>query len=424
MAKLGDIFKTTSGSTPLSSNKSFYDNGTISWLTSGEVSQGKISYTKKFITQKALEKTSVKLLPKHSVVVAMYGATVGEVGILNIESTTNQAVCGILPNLGKANPFYIYYHLLNRKSELIKFASGSARTNISQKIIQDFEINLPSLQTQTVIANILSSLDDKIELNNTINKELENLAKNIYDYWFVQFDFPGENKRPYKSSGGKMKFYHELGREIPADWKIGKISDYVEKYKGGDWGKEAIIGNYTEKVHCIRGTDFPSLTGVGNINAPIRYILPKNTAKKLDIGDLIIEISGGSPTQSTGRICYINQRILSRFDSDIITSNFCKAITLQDSNALYFLYLYWVKLYENGHFFNFEGKTTGIKNFLFDIFVSTHFIPKVPYDLLKSFDLQVAPLFNKIQQNLQESEYLAKTRDFLLPMLMSGQISV
>jgi type I restriction enzyme S subunit len=108
--KLGDIFKTTSGSTPLTSDRSFYDGGTISWLTSGEVGQGKITITKNFITRKALKETSVKMLPKHSVVIAMYGATVGEVGILDFETTTNQAICGILPNKEQADPFYIYYH--------------------------------------------------------------------------------------------------------------------------------------------------------------------------------------------------------------------------------------------------------------------------------------------------------------------------
>jgi type I restriction enzyme S subunit len=221
-----------------------------------------------------------------------------------------------------------------------------------------------------------------------------------------------------------MVFNNTLGREIPAGWEVVKIEDYAKEYKGGDWGKEEIIGNYTEKMRCIRGTDFPSLVGRERVNAPIRYILPKNTNKKLSDGNLIIEISGGSPIQSTGRICYINQGTLERFNTDIITSNFCKAISLKNIHASYFIYLYWLKLYETGVFFNFEGKTTGIKNLLFDTFVSTHFMPNVPNELLKLFNEQTALLFDAIQRNLLEAEQLAEIRDFLLPMLMNGQIAV
>ncbi|MFM6223315.1 MAG: restriction endonuclease subunit S, partial [Dolichospermum sp.] len=96
------------------------------------------------------------------------------------------------------------------------------RGNINAQTFSNCPILLPSRNQQDLLVSILSSLDDKIELNNRINSELENLAKTIYDYWFVQFDFPDENGTPYKSSGGKMVYNHELKRAIPAGWEVKK----------------------------------------------------------------------------------------------------------------------------------------------------------------------------------------------------------
>ncbi|MDR2337959.1 MAG: restriction endonuclease subunit S [Deltaproteobacteria bacterium] len=329
----------------------------------------------------------------------------------------------------KIDPNYFYYNITRQKYtdflHTIAINNASTYPAINPSDLEELEIEVfDDFNVQKSIGDLLYTIDNKIELNNKINSELEAMAQTLYNYWFVQFDFPDGSGRPYKSAGGEMIFNPTLGREIPAGWEVVKIADYVNEYKGGDWGKKEITGNYTEKVRCIRGTDFPSLVGREHVNAPARYILPNNTNKKLSDGDLIVEISGGSPIQSTGRICYINQGTLKRFNTDIITSNFCKAISLKNINASYFIYLYWLRLYEAGIFFNFEGKTTGIKNLLFDTFVLTHFMPGVPNELLKSFNEQTAPLFSAVQQNLLEAERLATIRDFLLPMLMNGQITV
>ena len=238
--------------------------------------------------------------------------------------------------------------------------------------ILNFELYDFSLPSQTSIASVLKVLDNKIILNNKINNELEQMAKTLYDYWFVQFDFPDEKGRPYKSANGKMVYNEVLKREIPEGWEVGTFASYIKQDKGGDWGKDECAGNYIKKVYCIRGADFPSLTGHSSCKAPIRFILNKNSSKILSSGDLVIEISGGSPTQSTGRIGYINQHVLERFDDDVITSNFCKALSLNYKNTLYNFYLEWERLYKSGLFFNYEGKTTGIKNLLFDTFVESY----------------------------------------------------
>ena len=166
------------------------------------------------------------------------------------------------------------------------------------------------------------------------------------------------------------------------------------------------------------------LLGHSSSNAPIRYILNKNSSKVLSYGDLIIEISGGSPTQSTGRIGYINQHALDKFDTDIITSNFCKAISLNNDKALYNFYLEWERLYKADVFFNYEGKTTGIKNLLFDTFVESYKIAIPPKNVISSFYDNVSNIFEKIQFNSKENSWLQTVRDFLLPLLMNGQITV
>lgn len=152
--KLGDLCKTGAGGTPLKSRKEFYDGGTIPWLLSGEVAQGEVFNATSFITQQGLENSSAKLFPPNTVLVAMYGATAGQVGVLRIEASTNQAVCGILPNEHFV-PEFLFYLLLSRKSELIAQAAGNAQPNISQQKIRDTLVPVVPIPEQQRIIAIL-----------------------------------------------------------------------------------------------------------------------------------------------------------------------------------------------------------------------------------------------------------------------------
>jgi restriction endonuclease S subunit len=163
--KIGDIFKTLSGGTPSKSKAEYYDGGTIPWLGSGELAQGEITTAKNYITEIALKESSAKVFPKDSLLVAMYGATVGQVGILRFESSTNQAVCAILPNPEKALPEYLYVVFLGSKSKLVALSAGGAQPNISQQIIKDFKIPLPSLEVQNQIANEFAEEQEIVESN-------------------------------------------------------------------------------------------------------------------------------------------------------------------------------------------------------------------------------------------------------------------
>ena len=274
------------------------------------------------------------------------------------------------------------------------------------------------------IGHLYYILSKKIELNNQINTELEAMAKTLYDYWFVQFDFPDENGKPYQSSGGKMVFNETLKREIPVGWEVTVFNDWISKTKTGDWGKEVVEGNYTEHVYCVRGTDINGLNGKGEVKAPERFILKNNLVKSLKPNDFVVEISGGSPTQSTGRIALLTEASLKRFDSNVICSNFCKALSLKDDEYVFNFLQEWQRLYDAGVFFGYEGKTSGIKNFLFDSFMTSYDIVKPPKNLVEKFYKKVETLENKKQINLQQNQELAQLRDWLLPMLMNGQVRV
>lgn len=315
------------------------------------------------------------------------------------------------------------YSILLQDSFFAYMMLGSKGTRMprgDKKHLLDFPVN--NLNNTELIGELIYIIHKKIQLNNKINSELEAMAKTIYDYWFLQFEFPNEEGKPYKSSGGKMVWNEELEREIPIIWKTGLLTHFIKDIKNGDWGKEIKEGNYNLKVNCIRGTDLSSIHSYKNSKLPLRYILQKNKNKILEDGDMIIEISGGSPTQSTGRICYINLNILEKFDNPLIASNFCKCISLKNKKDIYWFYNFWKKLYDNGVFFSYEGKTTGIKNLLFDSFCNNYKIVIPDEEILEKYYISVKNLFEKIQKNSIENQELTSLRDFLLPLLMNGQV--
>jgi type I restriction enzyme M protein len=150
IVEIGKVFQTLSGGTPAKDKEEFYKNGKIPWLRSGELAQGYISTSRLFITEDGLKNSSAKILPINTVLVAMYGATVGQVGILKFEASTNQAICGILPS-SIAIPEYLYLILKSQKNYLISISGGGAQPNISQKIIRELKIPLPPLSIQEEI---------------------------------------------------------------------------------------------------------------------------------------------------------------------------------------------------------------------------------------------------------------------------------
>lgn len=160
LSSIGTECKTGAGGTPNKMYKEYYENGNIPWLRSGEVCTRNIYATEKFITQAGMENSSAKWFPSNTVIVAMYGATAGQVGILRIPSTTNQAICGIFPN-EKYLPDFLYYVLLSQKDTLVAQATGNAQANISQIKIKNITIPIISLAEQTRIVSRLDQLNER-----------------------------------------------------------------------------------------------------------------------------------------------------------------------------------------------------------------------------------------------------------------------
>lgn len=150
MYRIGDFCKTSAGGTPSSAVEEYYRAGTIPWLKSGEVANGFIYSASSFITEEGLKNSSAKIFPINTVLVAMYGATAGQVGLLKIESSTNQAICGIFPN-DKLLPEYLYYLLKTRRDYFISISTGGAQPNISQSVIKNLSIPVPPLTVQEEI---------------------------------------------------------------------------------------------------------------------------------------------------------------------------------------------------------------------------------------------------------------------------------
>ena len=367
--------------------------------------------------------SKITKLAKKGEVLMSVRAPVGDLNFTPFDICIGRGLASIKAKNG--NNIFIYYALKYNIQNLIKQGAATTFDSVNKDIINSFELIIPKEEAiRNKVSIILFFFDSKIELNNHINTELEAMAKTLYDYWFVQFDFPDANGKPYKTSGGKMVWNEELKREVPEGWGVKKMADWIDADKSGDWGKEEPEGNYIQKVTCIRGTDINSLNGLEQSTPPVRYILEKNAHKILSTHDLIIEISGGSPTQSTGRLAYITEATLKRFDNPLICSNFCKAISIKDKKLLYNFAYYWNSLYDSGALFGYEGKTSGIKNLLFDSFVNSYYTVVPEETLVDKFCCFMETIQNKKQTNLKENQQLSELRDWLLPMLMNGQVVV
>lgn len=304
-------------------------------------------------------------------------------------------------DISKANPYFLYYYFNSHhgKENIKTIVEQVAAAGIRGSDLIKLNVPCPALEEQNHIAEILNRFDEKIELNQKINENLERQAQVLFKKLFV--DNPGA-----------------------VEWQSGTLSDLIEKTISGDWGKDAPSGKNTEMVYCIRGADIPDVRTGSKGKMPTRYILPKNyTAKHLVNGDIVVEISGGSPTQSTGRAAAVSSALLARYDKGMVCTNFCKALKPMAGYSMY-VYHYWQHLYDKGIFFSYENGTTGIKNLDITGFLETEPITIAPLELIERFDSVCQSVYAKIYSNGLENERLAGLRDTLLPKIMSGEIDV
>lgn len=395
--KLGEI---VGGATPSTKCEDYY-GGSIPWITPKDLSSFKGRYItsgERNITEKGLASCSAQMMPKGAVLFTSR-APIGYVAIASQSVCTNQGFKSIVVN-EKVDSLFVYYLLKYNKDAIEAMGSGTTFKEVSGKTMRAVKVRIPvDVSYQKRIAAVLDSLDTKIENNERINDNLQQQAQALFKQWFV--DNPDA-----------------------ISWKEGTFSNLIEKTISGDWGKDSPSGNNTEMVYCIRGADIPEVRAGNKGKMPTRYILPKNyAAKQLVDGDIVVEISGGSPTQSTGRAAAVSDTLLARYDKGMVCTNFCKALKPRAGYSMY-VYYYWQYLYDRDIFFSYENGTTGIKNLDINGFIETEPIVIAPEDLVEKFDAVCQTVFSKIYANGMENEQLALVRDTILPKLMSGEIDV
>ena len=185
-----------------------------------------------------------------------------------------------------------------------------------------------------------------------------------------------------------------------------KLADIVEIFISGDWGEESISEETSNAVYCVRGADIVPIIHHDFTNIPKRYICKRSKETKvLQVGDLIIEKSGGSPTQSTGRIVYVSEDLI-KAKGNIVCSNFCTAFRVKPEWNPLFIYYYWQNIYNHGAFFNFEGKTSGIKNLQLDNALSAIGIAEVPLSIQNQIVASLTAFDSKISINRQINDNL------------------
>ncbi|MBL7873921.1 MAG: restriction endonuclease subunit S [Cyclobacteriaceae bacterium] len=288
-----------------------------------------------------------------------------------------------------------YFNQESFKEYIRMIAVGATMPSINTTILSEVEIVLPPLKEQKLIAETLSSIDDKIDLLHRQNKTLEHIAETFFKDKLLD--------------GG-------------SNWQSRSFSFLIETTLGGDWGKETLEGDYIKAVNCIRGTDIADLqTGLAN-RAPLRFVKAKKyeSIQPID-GDLILEISGGTDDQSTGRTIYINDLNRKLFPNPIVFSNFCRLIRPKQKEFSYFLYLYIQYLYNQDEFFNLENGSSGIKNLDYKYLLnSLEFSLPKDVNTVIAINEEVRIFFEKINKNKLQIQTLTKLRDTLLPKLIIG----
>lgn len=402
ICKISEICeRIVSGGTP-SSREALYYNGSIPWLNTKEINFNHIFSTQKTITEAGFANSATKWVPKHSVIVAMYGATAARVAYSEIDLTTNQACCNLIIDTSKVESLYVYYYLSNVYHELHNLATGAAQQNLSVQVIGDFPIILPPLEEQKRIVSILSVLDDKIELSRRINENLEQQAQALFKHWFVDFEFPNEDGKPYKSSGGKF-VKSELGN-IPKDWKVVNYTDIISVKSGGTpktnvveyWGGD--IPFFSPKdvpysCYVLKTEKSVTKAGLDNCNSAL---YPKNTVfitARGTVGKVVL----------AGRDMAMNQTNYALIGKDGICQYYVYHITLQLVERL--------RKKANGAVFS--AITT--RDFASERIV-------VPCNhVIDFFKDRVRPIYKHILLNNIENERLSAIRDTLLPRLMNGE---
>ena len=413
--KLKEISQIYNGSTPSTSDIENYD-GNIVWITPKDLSNQKCKYItqgERNITEKGYNSCSTTMLPKGTILLSSR-APIGLLAIAQTELCTNQGFKNIVPNNELIDNNYLYYLLNLKIKEIEALGSGTTFKEVSKNSLENYEIDIHNLKEQYKIASALNALDDKIILNNKINQELEQMAKTLYDYWFVQFDFPDEKGRPYKSANGKMVYNEVLKREIPEGWKVGTLRDICKIVRGVSYDKKVVSDIYLKGFTPIfRANNIDN----GHINYDSLVYVPNdliNSSQIIKKNDVIM-------TMSSGSLNHLGKTYKSKTNMNYSYGAFCSKITPINN------YRHYLSSFLSSLSFQIYIKNmclgTNINNLNNDhIYSAPICIPST--SLLDRFNSMTDTIFSMIGKNEQENVELVQVRDFLLPLLMNGQVSV
>ena len=398
---LSELGKTITGKTPSSQYPEDFGDE-VPFITPSDSFEKKyISRSERYLSRLGSDRLKDKIISSDSIMVTCIGSAMGKVAKNSLPSVTNQQINSIIVN-ENFDSDYIYYLFKNNYAVFRNAASGSTAIPILNKTDFDnlrFKVEL-DLNQQRKMVSILSKIDDKIEINNQINQELEAMAKTLYNYWFVQFDFPDQNGKPYKSSGGKMVYNSELKREIPEGWGVEKL-EKIANITMGQSPKGTSYNEVGEGMLFFQGsTDF-------GWRFPVARQYTTEPSRIAEEDDILLSVRApvGTLNIADTRCCI--GRGLAAINSKVGANSYIFNV-MQDFKKLFDM-------------INSVGTTFG--SITKDDLYSLQLVYP-PTELLMEFDQLVKSFDREIKNRSRQNQELTQLRDCLLPMLMNGQVII
>lgn len=310
---------------------------------------------------------------------------------------------------------YLYYALQSEEfyTKANNLASGAAQPDLPHGAFNSINIFLPPIDTQTRIADILSAYDDLIENNQKQIKLLEEAAQRLYKEWFVYLRFPGHENTPIIDG-------------VPQGWKKPPLGELIEYEIGGGWGEDQPTEKCDLPAYVIRGTDLYGVTHGNAKSIPYRFHAKSNLdSRKLQDGDIVFEVSGGSKNEGVARTALITESLLDFLGGDVICASFCKLIRFKDKNLAKYMYDTFQHLRNSGETVKYDKRSaSSIVNYRWKDFLEQQLVFVPADDVLKRYNALAVNMQKAIVNKAQIIEQAKQARDRLLPKLMSGEIEV
>lgn len=402
--KIKDIGEVVTGFTPSKKEKDLY-GFTFPFITPSDITYSKYVNPKRFLSEKAISKKEKKVCSKSSVGVSCIGSDLGKAFFIQKISFTNQQINTITNIKKNFDPEYIYYKMKTLRNYFHRIADGSTMPIINKSKFENLSLDIPSLKNQKKISNILSVLDNKIEINKKIIANLEELSQTLFKRWFVDFEFPDEDGNPYKSSDGEM-IDSELGK-IPSNWKIYKLKD-IASHK-----KETFNPKKSEEVTVKHF----SLPAYDNEEQAIEEEVNKIKSNKWIINNNCVLFSKMNPDTKRIWLPVIDNKKL-----NVASSEF---VVMESPNNKINSFIYNICL--NSQFIDYlKANTTGSTNSRQRVkpTIAVNYKLAVEDSIVKKYSEIITPYMEEMKILRSEIGKLTQLRDTLLPKLMSGELEI